>query len=173
MMAPMTPHRSTSELRPTRERTGSEPGPHQERIATEPGHGMRLAPKRPPGRSTRKARAFAAEIGRLRAQGHTLEAIREALAEAGVQVSKSTVRREVTRHAHAPRPSAVGCAAGPAGRPPKPALTPAPIEPPAAVDRTPARTEARRGKAIAEAFVRDRITNPLLRTRSRNESRRH
>ena len=58
---------------------------------------MKLAPKDPPGRSTRRARGFAAEIGQLRAQGYTFEAIREALAEAGVKVSKSTVQREMAR----------------------------------------------------------------------------
>ena len=58
---------------------------------------MKLAPKDPPGRSTRRARGFATDIGQLRAQGYTFEAIRQALAEAGVKVSKSTVQREMAR----------------------------------------------------------------------------
>ena len=45
---------------------------------------MNLVPVRPPGPNARKARAFAADIARLRAQGYTFEAIREALAGAGV-----------------------------------------------------------------------------------------
>lgn len=58
---------------------------------------MNLVPVRPPGPNARKARAFAAEILQLRAQGYTFEAIREALAGAGVHVSNSTVQREVAR----------------------------------------------------------------------------
>lgn len=57
-----------------------------------------LVPRGAPGRRTRKARAFAAEIGRLYALDYTLEAIREALADAGVSVSTSTVWREAVRH---------------------------------------------------------------------------
>ena len=60
---------------------------------------MKLAPTGPPGRITRKARAFASEILQLRAQGYTFEAIREALAGAGVLVSNSTVQREAARAA--------------------------------------------------------------------------
>jgi len=56
---------------------------------------LRLAPRRPPGRSNCKVRAFAGEIGRLHEQGYTFEAIREALADVGVLVSRSTVHREV------------------------------------------------------------------------------
>ena len=60
---------------------------------------MNLVPVRPPGPNARKARAFVAEIARLRAQGYTFEAIREALAGAGVDVSNSTVQREAARAA--------------------------------------------------------------------------
>jgi hypothetical protein len=56
---------------------------------------LRLAPRRPPGRSNCKVRAFAGEIGRLHEQGYTFEAIREALADVGVLVSRSTVHREI------------------------------------------------------------------------------
>ncbi len=65
---------------------------------------MNLVPVRPPGANARKARAFAADIARLRAQGYTFEAIREALAGAGVRVSNSTVQREAARAA-AERPA--------------------------------------------------------------------
>ena len=41
----------------------------------------------PPGRITRKARDLEADVVQLRAQGYTLEAIRQALAGAGVHVS--------------------------------------------------------------------------------------
>jgi hypothetical protein len=58
---------------------------------------MNLIPARPPGSNARKARAFACEIRQLRDKGYTFEAIREALAAAGIHVSNSTVQREVAR----------------------------------------------------------------------------
>lgn len=58
---------------------------------------MRLDPKLPPGRSSRKALRYVREVRRLRAEGHTLESIRLALLDAGVSVSLSTVRREAAR----------------------------------------------------------------------------
>jgi hypothetical protein len=60
---------------------------------------MNLVPVRPPGPNARKARAFSSELLQLRAQGYTFEAIREALAAAGIHVSNSTVQREVARAA--------------------------------------------------------------------------
>lgn len=58
---------------------------------------MELQPKRPPGRVDRKAAVFACEIVRLRSAGYTFEAIREALAELGIALSTSALRREVRR----------------------------------------------------------------------------
>ena len=58
------------------------------------GGDMRLAPRQPPGRKTRKARAYASEILRLREAGYSFNAIQEALADVGVKVSRSTVFRE-------------------------------------------------------------------------------
>ena len=55
---------------------------------------MDLTPQLPPGRANRKALAFAADIHRLRAAGYSFEAIRVALLEAGVKVSRTTVKRE-------------------------------------------------------------------------------
>jgi hypothetical protein len=108
---------------------------------------MQLTPKRPPGRITRKARAYASDIGQLHTQGYTLEAIREALADAGVRVSKSTVQREVARYLR------IGPQVPPpAIQPAAPATAPSPIT-------------TRRGRDIAQAFVQDRITNPLLRNK--------
>lgn len=45
----------------------------------------------------RRARRFAPRMVELRSQGYTFEAIREALADVGVNVSNSTVQREVAR----------------------------------------------------------------------------
>ena len=116
---------------------------------------MNLAPKTPPGRRTRKARAFAAEIGALRAQGYTLDAIREALADVGVQVSRATVSREAARAmagnatpaVSASRPLAGGVA---------PARSVGAIAPAAGLPS---------GKDIAEAFARSQSTNPLIRAK--------
>ena len=62
---------------------------------------MSLAPTEAPGRITRKARQYQAAISELRAQGYTLAAICRSLADAGVHVSTSTVRREALRQAQA------------------------------------------------------------------------
>jgi hypothetical protein len=70
-----------------------------------------LTPKRPPGRLNRKALAFAADIQRLHWQGHSCEAIRQALADAGLIVSRSTVTREVARQTKRRAPSDTGGAA--------------------------------------------------------------
>ena len=139
---------------------------------------MTLTPKRPPGRTSRKARAFAADIGRLRTAGYTCEAIREALADAGVQVSKSTVQREVARHRMG---RAVADATSPL--PPAecgllPSQTSVAVSAPHVSGADPLAhglpaSEGSSGKDIAQAFVRNRITNPLVRTRSRDEDSRH
>lgn len=127
---------------------------------------MKLAPMQPPGRITRKARDFEAEIVQLRAQGYTLQAIRQALDGVGVHVSISTVRREANRYA---APNAVAVAVAIAG---------APTVLPASSPQAPATTvataglvnaagmpEQPSGKDLAEAFVRTQSTNPLIRAK--------
>ena len=69
-------------------------------------HRMDLTPKLPPGRANRKALAFVADIHRLRAAGYSFEAIRVALLDAGVKVSRTTVKREAARR-RAATPSAL------------------------------------------------------------------
>ncbi len=126
---------------------------------------MRLDPKRPPGRSTRKALAFASEIARLHAEGYSCETIRQALAEAGLTVSRSTVIREVAllskRSAPRLEVSHVTPHAGSlrAGSTTSAALPPS--------------SDWRDGKEIAAAWMKDRITNPLLRSRITDESSGH
>lgn len=127
---------------------------------------MDLKPKLPPGRANRKALAFNAEIIRLRRAGYSFAAIRQALREAGVEVGLSTVKREAVNQTtpvtnawrgHAP--------------PSSPALASAPIHPslpePSSPSLAPASYvgESRSGKEIAEAFMKGRITNPLLQER--------
>lgn len=132
---------------------------------------MKLAPKQPPGRQSRKARAYQREIAQLHSQGYSLEAIRQALEDVGVQVSRSTVLREA-RRSLAPqtlqeRPTPEVPGSRPVPDPPK--------QPPDRVEATPhsptpeshrAPAVRRRGAEAAESFVSGIITNPLLRNRS-------
>ena len=125
---------------------------------------MKLAPTAPPGRVTRKARAFTAEILQLRDQGYTFEAIRAALADAGVHVSSSTVRREATKSdgrgaaMHAMRTAAsTPLSPQPPGPQPESATVPATL---ATRNRNVAKPA--RGKDTAEAFFSRHHTNPLL-----------
>lgn len=134
---------------------------------------MNLVPVRPPGSNARKARTFAAEILQLRARGYTFEAIREALAGAGVHVSNSTVQREVARAVGGstaippvdtptsyrdtiPQPSKVAASAAHAATP----------APPAVPHAEGARRLAGglRGKESAEAFFTSHEINPLFPT---------
>ena len=120
---------------------------------------MHLIPKHPPGRSNRKARAYAAEIVRLRTEGYTFEAIRSTLADTGLRVSLSTVQREAARSARLvlvadDRPVHL--------TPIQRVLPPAPpINTPLALGTAP-----RPAKEIAAEFMAKQITNPLVRNRS-------
>ena len=120
---------------------------------------VQLTPKRPPGRADRKAAAYASEIVRLRAEGYTYEAIREALAEVGIELSECALRREVRRHEKRtvravsdvrPRSRAL---AAPMLSVPQPLTTGPPPSPTAT------------GREIAEAFFNAHPSNPLLPTK--------
>jgi hypothetical protein len=122
---------------------------------------VQLQPKHPPGRKSRKVRAFATEIHRLQADGYTCDEIREALADVGVVVSRSTVQREAARalqrmkHTSATVAAAVATsrqAAAPIDR------VPAPPSP------RPHADDPRTARQIAEDFMKGQVTNPLLRT---------
>lgn len=124
---------------------------------------MKLTPLRPPGPSSRKARAFAAEIRLLREQGHTFESIREALGAAGVHVSNSTVQREVARAVRLlPSVPALArhvldeSAPSPAEALPQRLARPQDASAPA---------DGSSGREIAEAFFAANPSNPLLRAR--------
>ena len=123
---------------------------------------MQLLPKRQPGRSDRKAAAYVAEIVRLREAGYTFEAIREALADVGIELTTSALRREVRRpqriedasnRTKVPRPTPTdeACARF---------STPSVLNTPPAVHRS-------NGHEIAEAFFIAHPSNPLLRAKER------
>lgn len=131
---------------------------------------MNLIPVRPPGPNARKARAYAADILNLRAQGYTFEAIREALAGAGVHVSNSTVQREVARAVGERRagtdrtPSST--AAGAQGRPTVSVAMPAPAPAAASQDGSVAApVHDFDCKQDAEAFFASHESNPLFTTK--------
>jgi hypothetical protein len=120
---------------------------------------MSLQTRRPPGHAKRKALTYAADIINLRGHGHSYSAIREALEDAGVLVSISTVRREAMRG-----PSAIEAFKS----------TAAPLRPhvgqagrtavaiPAAATAPVLGAMPLPGKAIAEEFMRGRPTNTLF-----------
>ena len=126
---------------------------------------MDLTPKLPPGRANRKALAFAADIQRLRAAGYSFGAIRLALLDAGVKVSRTTVKREAARRP-ADAPSAPQRLA---------TLPPMPLAASGVGDAVIAPAsfvgDSRNGKEIAEAFMKGRVSNPLMQERIRDESR--
>ena len=128
---------------------------------------MTLTPKRPPGRLNRKALAFASEIQRLHWQGHSCEAIRQALADAGLTVSRSTVTREVARQAKRRASVDTSEAVAAVTVADTPARESKPVSPSALA------ADPRRVKDIAASWVAGRNTNPLLRARIAYESSRH
>lgn len=130
---------------------------------------MNLVPVRPPGPNARKARAFAFEIFQLRAQGYTFEAIREALAAAGIHVSNSTVQREVARAA-TQRPTAAPATAtdsikASAVATSLPSALPVPASQASTSESVPPDWQS--GRDVAEAYTRNRITNPFVRAREK------
>lgn len=131
------------------------------------GRGVKLVPLAPPGRITRKARDFEADIVQLRAQGYTLDAIRQALNAAGVHVSISTVRREALRSAAAVAiPTADGVQrqtlAPPVSTHDRPADG---LDAAAAGVSVPA--DWRSGKDVAQAYTSSVITNQFVRAKEK------
>lgn len=120
---------------------------------------MQLQPKRPPGRTDRKAAAYASEILRLRAEGYTYEAIREALAEIGIDLSTSALRREVRRHQQQ------AARARPGMRPASPTPEVPSLSPPQALATGPPASTGSSGRQIAEAFFNAHPSNPLFRSK--------
>lgn len=130
------------------------------------GSGVKLVPPGPPGRITRKARDFEADILQLRAQGYTLDAIRQALEAAGVQVSISTVRRESLRRGRA-GPAPLGTS--PKSMADLPTAVSQDVAPVAASAGSvnAASPTWLKGRDVAEAYMRDHVTNPLYRAKEK------
>lgn len=117
---------------------------------------MHLTPKLPPGRANRKALAFAAEINRLRTAGYSFEAIRVALLEAGVTVSRTTVKREAARRLAPARTPMLESEVQASDQARADAMVKAPVS---------FAGDSRSGKEIAEAFMKRRVNNPLIQER--------
>jgi hypothetical protein len=132
---------------------------------------MSLEPDTAPGTASRKARAYEHDIARLRALGYTLDAIREALAKAGVVVSISTVWREASRARRALQPAAHPATPRPASgatcdrEPASHAAALSPAAPSLAPTQPESVSTRRSGKDIAEEFRRRQNTNPLMRAK--------
>jgi hypothetical protein len=133
---------------------------------------MQLQPKHPPGRKRSKVRAFAAEIHRLHADGYTCDEIRDVLAEAGVTVSRSTVQREAVRSLQrsagartrdATASSTTTLAEAPTGGVPvSPSHKPLPSPADCVADSQ--ASDPRTARQIAEDFMKNQLSNPLLHT---------
>jgi hypothetical protein len=96
---------------------------------------------------------------RLRAEGYTYEAIREALAEVGIELSECALRREVRRYEKRTAsavPSVRLTSPAPAAQPLSVAQTVATGLPP---------SKSATGREIAEAFFNANPSNPLLPTK--------
>ena len=146
---------------------GTEGGPPKDRTVTDAADLAPLTPRQPPGRVTRKARHYVPQIVKLRDQGYTLEAIQSALADVGVTISLSTVRREAMR----PVPTADWF-----GPPVTPAPALAPASALASTSRTPAPSAVSplsgtpgpsTGKDLAAAYVSRKTTNELARSKEK------
>lgn len=117
-------------------------------------------------------RAFAAEIHRLHADGYTCDEIRDALAEVGVVVSRSTVQREAARGLQRPATTSARDATAPVATAPAASAAAAtaaklghePLPAPARPHAIPDADDPRTARQVAEDFMKDQITNPLLRT---------
>jgi len=120
---------------------------------------VQLQPKRPPGRADRKAAAYASEILRLRAEGYTYETIREALADVGIELSESALRREVRRQQKRVVRTAPGA------RPPSQVPDAPSLPVPQALATGLPQSIGATGREIAEAFFSAHPSNPLFPTK--------
>jgi hypothetical protein len=120
---------------------------------------VKLQPKRPPGRADRKGAAYASEIVQLRVAGYTYEAIREAFAELGIELTESTLRREVRRQ----QKRVDGTM--PDLRSPSPASHDPALPEAQTLTAAPPPSNAATGREVAEAFFNAHPSNPLFSTK--------
>lgn len=125
---------------------------------------MTLTPRRPPGRPNRKALAYESEIARLRSSGYSCKAIWELLLAEGLQLSLSSVKREVARVRRRRRASSHLELA--------PAPTPR-VDPHVVTSALEGVDPSLSGPEVAKAWMEGQITNPLIRARIFHESSRH
>lgn len=156
-------HAYTSQQRTEHERHETGEAAHAHRK----GSSVKLVPPGPPGRITRKARDFQADIAQLRAQGYTLDAIRQALDAAGVRVSISTVRRESLRRVGGGQATQATNEKGSMA-----SLTAEVVQDAAPVAAHTGSVNAAsptwlKGRDVAEAYMRDHVTNPLYRAKEK------
>jgi hypothetical protein len=123
---------------------------------------VELQPKRPPGRVDRKAAAYAVQIVQLRDAGYTFEAIRDAMAEIGIELSTSALRREVRRLRSQSMHVLSRLTSDPRPAPADPLDNAQPTSP--ASRPTVAAPSVSRGRDIAEVFFAANPSNSLLRT---------
>ena len=93
---------------------------------------------------------------RLRAEGYTYEAIREALAEVGIELSECALRREVRRH----EKRTVRAVSDVRPRSQAPAAPSLSVPQPLATGSPQSNTAT--GREIAEAFFNAHPSNPLF-----------
>ena len=115
---------------------------------------MTLEPKLPPGRANRKALRFSTDIHRLRNAGYTFSAIRNALLDAGVEVSLTTIKREAGRHRSN---TVIEQRSGPTQ-----AARSIPVAGPAILTTPSPISRGATGREIAEAFFNANPSNPLF-----------
>jgi ribosomal protein L12E/L44/L45/RPP1/RPP2 len=115
---------------------------------------MELKPSEPPGHARRKLRGLVSEIARLRAEGYTIRAIRQALSDAGIDVGWSTVQREVARLDQAPAFTS-RAARTPATKPAAPAKAAQPAP------------RAARAAVEVDRYFNQHNTNPLFRKKGK------
>jgi hypothetical protein len=117
---------------------------------------MQLQPKGKPGRNDRKIAAYASEIFRLRLEGYTLRSIRDALADVGIEVGATTLRREIHRQQRAVEWSGRDVRHVTQTRPAASASS-------ATCSAVSLMQSGRSGREIAEAYFKANPSNPLLR----------
>jgi hypothetical protein len=116
---------------------------------------MELTPSEPPGHARRKLRGLVSEIARLRAEGYTIRAIHQALADAGIKVGWATVQREVARLAEPSPVAKTGRQSAQPSAPPGDSAKPEPTS---------------RAATDVDSYFDQHNTNPLFRKKGQGKA---